>query len=174
MMNNPSTNIFLIGMMGSGKSYWGKIISRMINYKFVDMDDLLIQQEGKTINEIFKDKGEQYFRDKETEILQQSFLLQDHFVMATGGGLPCFNNNMKQLNEQGITIWINESIDVIYERLLKEKNHRPLIKDLSEDGIKNFIQNKLNERTPYYAQAKYIVTGKEITPEFINQIIINL
>ena len=79
MMNNPSTNIFLIGMMGSGKSYWGKIISRMINYKFVDMDDLLIQQEGKTINEIFKDKGEQYFRDKETEILQQSFLLQDHF-----------------------------------------------------------------------------------------------
>lgn len=172
-MINSSSNIFLIGMMGSGKSYWGKVISEMIHYKFVDMDELLILQEGKSINDIFKEKGEQYFREKETEILQQSFLYKDNFVMATGGGLPCFNNNMKQLNEQGITIWINEPVVVLYERLLKEKSHRPLLKDLSEDGIKEFIQIKLTERTPYYNQAKYIVSGKDITPEFIHQIIIN-
>ena len=170
-MNNPSTNIFLIGMMGSGKSYWGKAIADIIGYKFMDMDELLIQDEGKSINEIFEEKGEQYFRNKETDILNQSFSWEDNFVMATGGGLPCFNNNMEALNNHGITIWLNEPVDILCSRLLKEKDHRPLLKYLTDEGLMTFIENKLIERAPYYSHAKFTLTAKDLTETFIKQLI---
>ena len=170
-MNTSSKNIFLIGMMGSGKSYWGKAIAAMIGYRYVDMDELLIHEEGKSINQIFEENGEQYFRDKETEILNTSFLWKDKFVMATGGGLPCFNNNIDTLNKQGITIWINEPVEILCQRLLKEKDHRPLIKNLTNEGLKTYLENKLTERTPYYNQANFTVTSEDLTETFIKQLI---
>ncbi len=158
-------------MMGSGKSYWGKVIAAMIGYRYVDMDELLIQEEGKSINQIFEENGEQYFRDKETEILNTSFLWKDKFVMASGGGLPCFNNNIETLNKQGITIWINEPVEILCQRLLKEKDHRPLIKKLTNEGLKTFLEKKLAERTPYYNQANFTVTSEDLTETFIKQLI---
>ena len=157
--------------MGSGKSYWGKAIATMIGYSFVDLDELLIQEEGKSINQIFDENGEKYFRDKETEILNTSFLLKDKFVMATGGGLPCFNNNLETLNKQGITIWINEPVEILCQRLLKEKDHRPLIKNLTNEALKTFLENKLTERTPYYSQASFTLTSEDLTETFIKQLI---
>ena len=91
--------------------------------------------------------------------------------MATGGGLPCFNNNLETLNKQGITIWINEPVEILCQRLLKEKDHRPLIKNLTNEALKTFLENKLTERTPYYSQASFTLTSEDLTETFIKQLI---
>lgn len=170
-MNNPSNKIFLLGMMGSGKSYWGRRIAATLGYTFYDLDELLVQEEGQTINEIFNDKGEQYFRDRETEVLKDTFLISENIVLATGGGVPCFNNNMELINEHGISIWLNEPIEILYERLAKERAHRPLLKNLTDEGLKGFIQQKLTERNPFYNQAKYTVTQNDLTDSFIKKLV---
>jgi len=147
--------IFLIGMMGSGKSYWAEKLSHQLKCSHYDLDSMIEAMEEKTIAEIFEEKGETYFfRKKESSVLKW-FAQKNSFVLATGGGTPCFNNNMQWMNENGITIWLNENLDVLTKRLLKEKIHRPLIKAIPDDEIKNFLESKLAERTPFYMQAKY-------------------
>ena len=149
-MNNK---IFLVGMTGSGKSYFSKQLAESLCCNAFDLDDVIELNEKKTISQIFSDDGEEYFRNIEAKILR-SFATEKNFVLATGGGAPCFHNNMQWMNENGLTVWLNEKIEVLVERLKQEKQQRPLIKNLSDDELKNFLSNKLAERKPFYGQAK--------------------
>ncbi len=162
--------IFLLGMMGSGKSYWKQHLAKMLKTGGYDLDFIIESQEEKTISEIFKEDGEKYFRETEAKLLRW-FGEKKIFVLATGGGAPCFHDNMKWMNEQGITIWMDESIEVLTERLLKEKSHRPLISHLDQAGINEFIINKYNERKPFYSQASYHLIGEEINLKNFKKII---
>ena len=148
--------IFLIGMMGSGKSFCSKKLAKKLKIAAYDLDKLIEMTEDISIAEIFEEEGEEYFRKEESKILRW-FDEKKNFVLATGGGTPCFHKNMEWMNENGITIWINEPINVLVERLKKEKEHRPLIKDLSDDKLASFLTNKLAERTPFYSMATHTI-----------------
>lgn len=157
-------------MMGSGKSYWAKQLATALQYELVDLDTVIEIENNATISEIFKMYGEQFFRNQETKYLR-NFDTKNNFVLATGGGTACFNNNMQWMNEQGITIWIDEPIDVLVNRLVKEKAHRPLIKNLNDAELKYFLEQKLQQRKPFYSKAKYIISSKEDTTEKLIQLL---
>src|ERR1700694_3998885 len=112
--------LFLIGMMGTGKSHWTKKLSKKLKSGGYDLDYLIESHEEKTIAEIFSEDGESYFRRSEAKILRW-FAEKKTFVLATGGGTPCFHENMDWMNEHGVTVWIDEPIDVLVERLIPEK-----------------------------------------------------
>jgi shikimate kinase len=149
-------------MMGAGKSYWKNWLSKKYSLRGYDLDFLIEAMEEQTISEIFETEGEDYFREKEAAMLR--LLKQSKtFVAATGGGTPCFHNNMDWMNQQGITIWIDEPVSVLMERLQAEKSHRPLISDLSDVELEAFLQQKLTERKPFYIQATHHLQGKNLS-----------
>ena len=150
--------IFLIGLMGSGKSYWGKKLGKKLKTGAYDLDYLVETNEEKTISEIFEEDGEEYFRKSEAKILRW-FAQKKVFVLSTGGGTPCFHDNMAWMNKHGLTIWLDEPVDVLVERLKTEKNHRPLIKKLDESQLHDFLTAKREERIPFYNQAQYQLKG---------------
>jgi len=162
--------IFLIGMMGSGKTFWTKKIAKWIKSAGYDLDDLIEMTEEKTISEIFEEDGEDYFRKSEAKILRW-FKEKKKFVLATGGGTPCFQDNMNWMKKEGIVIWLDESLEILVQRLAAEKAHRPLIAHLSNEEIAQFIQQKLVERHAYYQQADYRLTSDQITEAGLKKLI---
>src|ERR1700674_2571155 len=123
--------VYLLGFMGSGKSHWGKLLSEKLTLPFFDLDTEITNQENISITEIFATKGEEYFRMLEKETLHILTESHESFVMACGGGTPCFFNNIDFMNNNGITVWLNTRMEVLYDRLLKDKEERPLLKDLA-------------------------------------------
>ena len=164
--------IFLIGMMGSGKSYWTKKIAKWIKSAGYDLDSLIEMNEEKTISEIFSEDGEEYFRKTESKILKW-FKEKKKYVLATGGGTPCNQENIDFMKKEGIIIWLDESIEVLVARLVQEKENRPLIAHIDESALSSFLQNKILERTPFYQQAHYRLTGEGISESAIKKIIKN-
>ena len=162
--------IFLIGMMGSGKSFWCKQLSKKLKCGGYDLDFLIESSEEKTIAEIFEEDDEEYFRKAEAKILRW-FAEKKTYVLATGGGTPCFHENMKWMNEHGTTIWIDESVDFLVERLKPEKEHRPLIKHLNDDELKDFLSKKYDERKQFYSQSKIHLQGKDINLKTMLQLV---
>jgi len=154
--------IFLIGMMGTGKSHWCKKLSKKLKVGGYDLDFIIESHEEKTISEIFAEDGEAYFRRSEAKILRW-FGEKKSFVLATGGGSPCFEKNMDWMNDHGVTIWIDEPIKVLIERLKPEKAPRPLIQNLSDEELQQFLTKKLVERYPYYLRANYHLQGDAIS-----------
>jgi shikimate kinase len=162
--------IFLIGMMGSGKSFWKQRLSAKLKIGGYDLDGIIESVEEKSIAELFEEEGEISFRKTEAKLLRW-FGEKKSFVLATGGGTPCFHQNMEWMNQQGITIWLDEPVEVLVERLLPEMAQRPLLKNLSTQQLQSFIQNKLIERSPFYNQAKKKLSGSEIN---LKNLIVNL
>ena len=154
--------IFLIGFMGSGKTHWGRLVAEKLQLPFFDLDTVVAETERMSISEIFTEKGEEYFRYKETEVLQE--LVSDHeqFILSCGGGTPCFFNNIDFMAKNGMLIWLNTSIAMLKERLLKERMSRPLIRTIGEPELKNYIIRKLGERKMYYEQADIIINEDSI------------
>ena len=134
------------------------------------LDDEIEKREQKTISGIFAEHGENYFRLKETEALK-SFAGKENFILSTGGGTPCFHDNMEWMNNNGITIWIDESLDIIEERIKKEKVHRPLIASVPDQELREFLSEMLNKRRSFYSRAKYHVSGAGITETSFLQIV---
>lgn len=159
--------IFLVGMMGSGKSHWAKKLSKKLHCGGYDLDNVVEINEEKTIAEMFAEDGEDYFRKAEAKVLRW-FAQKKIFVLATGGGTPCFNDNMAWMNKHGITVWLDEPIETLVQRLQPEKAHRPLIKDLNDDKLADFLTAKRAEREPYYSQAAYHLTGNITDKSFAN------
>ncbi|WP_439505613.1 shikimate kinase [Sediminibacterium sp.] len=153
--------IFLLGMMGSGKSFWKKSLSAKLKTGGYDLDQIIESVEEKTISEIFEEEGEAAFRKIEANLLRW-FAEKKSFVLATGGGTPCFHHNIEWMNQQGITIWLDTPLNILTERLLNEMDHRPLISKLTPDKLQLFLQDKLLERTPYYQQAKIKVAEDQL------------
>jgi len=149
--------IFLTGMPGCGKSTFGRKIARELSLDFIDLDKEIIKKEELSIIEIFELKGEDHFRKIESELLKEISLVNDNFVLATGGGAPCFYNNMDFMNEQGHTVFIDTPIETLLERLSQSGiNKRPLIKKMGEDNLFDGLSEKLNARLPFYKKAKNI------------------
>lgn len=154
--------IFLIGFMGAGKTHWGRELSRKLNLPFFDLDEQVVSREDKSISDIFAEKGEEYFRLLEKETLHIITESHDSFIMACGGGSPCYFNNLDYMNQAGTTVWINTPIDVLFQRLLEEKNERPLIRSLTDDQLRGFIIKKFADRKIYYEQADVIVDDEPV------------
>lgn len=156
--------IFLIGFMGCGKSTVGRNLARALNWKFIDLDQFIQEQEGLSITEIFNQQGEEVFRLLEKNALEKAATLEN-VVIATGGGAPCHHNNLERMKESGLTIYLKLEPEGLLERLLPARKSRPLIANKSDDELLLFIREKLAEREPFYNQASVIadasVTGIE-------------
>lgn len=149
--------IFFTGMPGCGKSTFGRKVARELSLDFFDLDKEIIKEEQIPIIEIFESKGEDYFRKIESEILKEVSRSHDNFVMATGGGAPCFFDNIDFMNQQGQTIFIDTPIEIILERLSSRGiEKRPLIKKMGEENLFDGLTEKLKNRLPYYRKAKIV------------------
>ncbi len=159
--------IFLIGFMGSGKTHWGRLLGEKLRLPFFDLDEQVESSEGKPINRIFAEDGEEYFRLLEKDTLHIITESHDSFVMATGGGTPCYFNNIEYMKKAGTTVWINTPVELLFERLLNEKNNRPLIKELNDAQLKSFIIKKFSDRKIYYEQADLVVDEEDKSMDII-------
>ena len=112
--------IFLIGFMGSGKTYWGKIWAAKCGLQFLDLDEVIEQEEKKSVDKIFEQNGEAYFRQRETEVLK-TFTQKQNCIIACGGGTPCFNNNMQWMNDNGTTVYLLATPNQILQRVITEQ-----------------------------------------------------
>lgn len=153
--------------MGSGKSHWGRLLSEKLGMRFFDLDEQIIEQAGKSINEIFEAEGEEQFRLKEKDILHIITESHESFVMACGGGAPCYFNNVVYMNQSGITVWIHTPLETLFERLTNEKEKRPLIKELSDDQLHSYINKKFADRRIYYEQAKVSIDEEPVQIEHL-------
>lgn len=151
--------IFLIGFMGSGKSTLGPKLARSLDVPFLDLDKMIEEQEGMTIASFFEQKGEAAFRQLEADLLRSITLEKDSFLLSTGGGVPVFHNNMDFMNEHGLTLYLEMNPKSLAQRLAPARAERPLLKHLNDDGLENFVAEKLKEREPFYKKARLIING---------------
>jgi shikimate kinase len=158
----PQFKVFLVGMMGSGKSFWADKLKKKLKVPAYDLDNLVEIMEERTIAEMFAEDGEDYFRKEEAKMLRL-FKEKKSFILSTGGGTACHHDNMEWMNKNGVTIFLDEPVEVLAERLQQEKEHRPLIKNLSNDELKDFLAKKLEERKEYYNKATYKLDGSKLT-----------
>ncbi len=156
--------------MGSGKSYWGKQWSEAFNLPLIDLDAAIEKSEGKTIREIFEKSGEAAFRKIERKVMREC-IKQDHFIMSCGGGTPCYRDNMRMMNRYGVTIYLKASPELLANRLRNEKTFRPLIKDVPDDLLVSFIQQKLEDRKEAYGKAFYHLETQFLTNDNFERII---
>ncbi|MDB5091538.1 MAG: shikimate kinase [Mucilaginibacter sp.] len=154
--------IFLIGFMGCGKTTLGRKLAARLGYEFMDLDQILEAQVGMSIGEYFSTHGEDAFRKLESEVLQHT-KYPEHAVVSTGGGLPCFFDNMEWINAHGRSVYIQLSPKTLADRLEYEKTKRPLLRDKHGDALIDFIGEKLTEREPFYKQATIIANGLSLT-----------
>ena len=149
--------------MGSGKTTVGKALAQELELSFLDLDKAIEESSGKQVAEVFDSDGEEAFRKLEKMALNRTVAI-DNTVIATGGGTPCFNNNMNLMNETGLTIYLKLSMERLFERLKEEQTNRPLLKGLQDEKLKEFIAAELDRREPYYRQAQYTVAVKDTPP----------
>lgn len=133
---SKTMRIFLIGFMGSGKTHWGTRIAEKLKIPFYDLDAVIVNNEGMSISEIFATKGEEYFRYMEKQTLEDLIGREENFVLSAGGGTPCFFNNIEFMKKNGKVLWLNTSLEALNHRLLKEKMARPLLRGISEAGLR--------------------------------------
>ncbi len=156
--------VFIIGFMTAGKTSEGKRLAKLMNRKFIDLDRLIEEKEKKTVAELFSEKGEEYFREIESKTLQ-SINIKDNCIVSCGGGSPCYHNNINWIKENGIAVWLKISVDTVLKRLSETKKVRPLLKNLTGEELKNFINKKMKEREPFYSQAQIQVDTENISIE---------
>ena len=158
-------SIFLIGFMGVGKSSTGKKLANKLNVPFKDTDVILEQKFGEPIADYFAKNGEKAFRvEEKTLLLQNDF---GNAVVATGGGLPCFYDNMEVLNEKGITIFLDRPAKELQQRLINAKKKRPLIKELNDGELLDYVTTQLKVRLPFYQKATIILDRNQQSVEEI-------
>ncbi|WP_207428246.1 shikimate kinase [Pedobacter sp. SYSU D00535] len=162
--------IFLIGFMGCGKTTLGKKLASKMDYAFIDVDKEFENQTGTTIAAYFAAHGEDGFRRKESEVLQQTDY-PEKSIIATGGGAPCFFDNMDWMNKNGLTLYLSLSPKALASRLEGAAEERPLIKGLKGQQLEDFIAGKLAEREAYYNKAELVIAGLNQTPEKVAQIV---
>ncbi len=158
------TNIFLVGMMGAGKSTVGKVLAQKLNYSFLDTDNLIEQAAGKSIPAIFAEDGEEKFRDLEQQVLSQ-VSAYTRLVVATGGGIVLRSLNWSHLHD-GIVVWIDVPVDILYDRLSQSSGSRPLLQ--TADPLQR-LRDLDEQRRDRYAQADVsIVVTIDETPEQVS------
>jgi shikimate kinase len=158
MVQNIPAKIFLIGLMGSGKSHWGRHLATHLHYPFLDLDKGIEMVEMKSIAEIFETKGETYFRQKEAAVLR-SLTDNKKFVLSCGGGAPCFHGNMDWMLQHGTIIWLHPPLSVLADRLIIGKEKRPLLKKaVTKADIEKIMGVQQQSRSLFYEKAHFIIT----------------
>ena len=155
--------------MGSGKSTIGKHLAELQNHSFLDTDLLIEEKIQQNLKDFMLESGEISFRLLEREVLKEVIDSRQKSVVATGGGLPCFEENTKLLLENGILVFIDTPEGVLFNRLLNDDS-RPLIENLNETELKKYISVKLAERRPFYEQASIRITGNKSINEICTEI----
>ncbi|MAP55410.1 shikimate kinase [Altibacter sp.] len=170
--------IVLIGYMGSGKSTVGKRLAATLNANFIDLDTAIENREGSSVSELFRAKGEIYFRRKENEILKNLIENIATGVIATGGGTPCYADTMPWLLQRKdvTTVYLKTSLELLTKRLYAERASRPLIEHLQDaDTLQDFIRKHLFERSYYYRQASLVIdTSEKDIATIVEEIILKL
>lgn len=165
--------VFLVGYMGVGKTTIGKLLSVELGVEFIDLDKYIEKRYRKSIKNIFDEKGEDGFRLIEREMLHEAGTFQN-VLISTGGGAPCFFDNMDFMNQQGITVYIKASVEQLVSRLLASKNERPLIKSKSPDELKEFITQHLAQRQCYYSESQLVYENKELVLIHVDETVRNI
>lgn len=154
--------LFLTGFPGSGKSFLAQEISESLGLPLIDTDSEIAKEAGESISEIFEKRGEEYFREQEADFIR-SLKSRRKAVISTGGGLPCFHDNMKWMNNNGLTIYIECSAAFLFHRLLRDKLNRPLISKLNDIDLMIYITETLAQRKMWYEQAQLKINGETVT-----------
>ncbi len=170
--------IFLCGYMGTGKSVVAKRLAEKLKLPLIDIDDQIALIENKSVPEIFKSRGELYFRKRENQVLQDALEDPASLLISLGGGTPCYANNLEMIlnGKDSILIYLKASVEFLTKRLSSEKDTRPLISHLeSEEDLEDFIRKHLFERSYYYNQAnlKLNIEGRDVD-SIVDEIIENL
>lgn len=153
--------------MGSGKSHIAKLLSDRLGIKLIDIDKEISKKNKMTIAEMFQKKGEIFFRRQERALLEEIVATEDSCILSLGGGTPAYYNNMELINQNSESIFLRTSVKNLTERLLKQKHKRPLIANISDQDLPEFIAKHLFERNIFYNKAKYTVNTDDKTPEMI-------
>lgn len=160
-----------MGYMASGKSSVGKALATNLSIDFIDLDDYIETAEELTISQIFDQKGEIYFRLKETEYLEEVLNLNKNFILSVGGGTPCYGKNSELILEKSTSVYLMAKITTLFNRLKKEKLKRPLIASLSEEKMQEFIAKHLFERRNFYEKATFSIdTDEKLVHEIADEI----
>ncbi|HLN20508.1 MAG TPA: shikimate kinase [Bacteroidales bacterium] len=150
--------VYIVGFMGSGKTTAGKKLANIMGSGFYDLDKVIEQKSGMDIPGIFAHHGEDYFRTLEAEILRELSVIKDG-IISTGGGAPCFRDNMDFMCSDGITVYLKMTPAQLRERILNSKTERPLIAGLGREDLLSFIEKKLAERERFYNMAEIVFDG---------------
>jgi shikimate kinase len=162
--------IYLVGYMGSGKSTLGRRLARHAGLHFIDLDKYIEERNCRTVPQIFTLEGEDCFRKKERKALEEVSEFMD-VVVATGGGAPCFFDNMDLMNRTGITLFLDVAPSNLARRLSVSKNVRPLIMGKSKQELVDFIAESLEKRRPLYEQSRFRIDNPELSSELIFKLI---
>lgn len=166
--------IVLVGLPGCGKSTLGRELSARLGVPFVDLDKVIEEEEGASVPEIFREKGEGYFRDLEADCLRQELDKEEGMILATGGGAPCFHGNMERILKKGLSIYLEVPFEELAERLFAEGvGRRPLLEGIKEPaGLVSLLKDKFAYRIPYYKKADlhFLNTSDSSVQELIKEI----
>nr|WP_262910450.1 shikimate kinase [Pontibacter silvestris] len=166
--------IFLIGLMGAGKTTLGRQLAQELSYPFVDLDDYIVQRENRSIAALFEQEGQERFRQIEHDALKAVADEFEKAVISTGGGAPCFHNNMALINEKGTSIFLDVSVEELVHRLRQsDLSVRPLLAGRSEAELKAFIAETLESRRQYYELADYKLETSVCSVEAITALLNN-
>ena len=152
--------------MGSGKTTVGKKLAKKLNYQFVDLDDILVEKCGCSIAEYFEKQGEESFRLIEQLTLRESFSFEKT-VIATGGGAPCFFNNMDEILDHGISFYLKANANLLFSRLKDAKDQRPLLNKLTNEQLTHNLEDLLSKRDKFYSRANYSVNAIDPIAEML-------
>lgn len=156
--------------MGSGKTTTGKKLASLLGWSFIDLDKKIEEYEGKTIPQIFAERGEDYFRVVESHLLR-NLKSETDIIISTGGGTPCYGNNMDIMLESGLTIYLKLTSSQLRSRLSGSKGNRPLIKNLNHEKLLSFIEKKLEDREKQYNRSVITVEGKDLDTKELLQLV---
>ena len=145
--------IFIVGMPGSGKSTMAKYLSSETSFKYLDLDEEMELKSKKSVSKIFEIDGEESFRVLEKETLDEIIQKEEKFILATGGGTPSYDDNMEKMNENGITIFLNTSPEILIERISR-KNKRPLF---NSTNVREKVSKIFDERIKFYKRSKHTI-----------------
>jgi len=162
--------LFIIGMPGAGKTYWGAQIATATGQKFIDLDAWIEEKEGLTIRQLFDTRGEDVFRQKEHQYLARLIdSVPANTVIACGGGTPCFHQNIGMMRQAGKVIYLHSEINCLIENINKEPDKRPLL--IGMEHLREYLTALLSQRKTFYEQAHYILPAENLTLSNFTQII---
>lgn len=158
--------------MGAGKTSQGQALAKLLGFRFADTDMVIEEMEGMSVQEIFNLKGEEWFRQMEMEVLHKLGGLDENMIISTGGGVPCFNNNMEFINSTGISIYLRMPPAILAKRLKGgQKSTRPLLQGKTNEQLFDYIKLKLREREPFYMLSRHVINAETIKPHDLINII---